>query len=138
MLAEFLTLFTRTSGFLTGSLWGGPPPLYILIVIQIYKIWYVFWKPFGSTSIICTKNVKFAKFQIFIAKSSWKADNVQKKIIAQIARNYTLLKSHWPSKFKYAKTFVIFVKLQIPFKGVCAKICAKLICKNYAICWPLL
>ena len=26
-----------------------PPPLYFLIVIKIYNIWYVFWKPLYST-----------------------------------------------------------------------------------------
>ena len=41
-----------------------PTHIYCLIVIQIYNIWYVFWKPLGSTSIICQKNGKFAKIQI--------------------------------------------------------------------------
>jgi len=32
-----------------------------LIVIQIYKIWYIFGEPLGTPIIICKKNCKFSK-----------------------------------------------------------------------------
>jgi len=51
-----LTLFSlRSCSFnLPKIVWGGvtrTPPLYFLIVIQIYNIWYIFKKPLGSTLI---------------------------------------------------------------------------------------
>ena len=50
-----LTLFSlRSCSFnLPKIVWGGSqgPPLYFLIVIQIYNIWYIFKKPLGSTLI---------------------------------------------------------------------------------------
>ena len=69
-----------------------------------------FWKALGSTSIFCKKICKFAKFQIFIAISSYKAKNAQNKNV-QIAKNYTFVKNPWPSEFKLAK---IFAKLWKP------------------------
>ena len=49
----FLTLFRLTSGLPKIVVRGGvqDPPLYFLIVIQIYNIWGTFGKPLGSTLI---------------------------------------------------------------------------------------
>ena len=58
---RILTLFTLTSGFMTGSLY------------------YNIGMPFGSTSIICQKNGKFANSKIFIAKSSFMKQKLCKK-----------------------------------------------------------
>ena len=55
------------------------PSLYFLIVIQIYNIWYVFWKPLGSVSIICQKNGNFAKSKYLLRNLVDTANsNVQK------------------------------------------------------------
>ena len=78
-----LTLFTLTSGFMPGSLGGGP---------SIFLLWYKsITKIKNQNSKICNKKIgKFAKVQIFIAKSRYYVKSVRKN--AQIVTNYTFWK----------------------------------------------
>ena len=67
--------------------------------------------------------------------------NCAKKIIAQIATNYTFLKrpanSNLQNIFKIFKNLNVYSRktdnVQILFKGVCAKICARFIKNLFAI-----
>ena len=66
-----LTLFTLTSMFHIWFPHGrgqiDPPPLYFVIVIQVYNIWYVFGKLLSSTSLICNKKMAILqKFKYFL------------------------------------------------------------------------
>ena len=72
LLKNFLSLILADVWFTKNRLGGSQfPPLYFLLLIQIYNIWYIFEKPLGSTSIVLRKKCKFEKILLFIAKSRY-------------------------------------------------------------------
>ena len=102
-----LTIFQLMCGLPKKDLGGGftVPPLYVLIVIQIFNIWYMYGKPLCFTSIICQKNCKFTKFVLFMAKSSFLAKNVQNKKCANYDKLY-IFEKLLPSMQKCLQNFI--------------------------------
>ena len=79
-----------------------PSPLYFLIVTFDTLL----ESPLGSTSMICKKMANFQKSKYLLRNLV-----IKQQRIAQIATNYTCLKSPWLSELKYAKTFANFLNL---------------------------
>ena len=127
-----LTLFSLTYGLLTGCLGRGgqlDPPLYLLIVIQIYQIWYVFGKPL-ATSIIFKKLANLQKFKyllryLVIKQKMCKNLHIFEKPLTQrIQMCKNICKMYIQEKLKLCK---------FPSKAY-VQICAKFLCKTCAIC----
>ena len=95
---------------------GGGSNCPLQFFIQIYNGWYVFGKPLGSTSIICKKMANFQKSKYLLQNLVIKQKMSRIKKLAQIRKNYKLLKSPWPSEFKCARTLAKFLIPKWVFK----------------------
>ena len=120
-----LTLFSLTSGLLTGQV--DPPPPYFLIVIQIYNFWYVFGKFLGSTSIICKKMSNLQKSKDLLRKLVIKQKCA---LCKEKLRKSQQIIHFW--KFKCAKTCAKSLKPKCVFKKnwKCANSLLRRLCKN--------
>ena len=61
-----------------------------------WSFWYVFWKPLGSTSISAKQMANLQKSKYLMQK---------KQKCAKKSRKLYIMKSSWPSEFKFVKFF---------------------------------